>query len=176
LDALLSALSAAVLEREGGVVLHAAAIEWRKRAVLFVGPSGAGKTTAGNHCAGALSFARDRVALVGSGAGFAAWPLPGGSSDGALLPSSNRSWLPLAGIVRVRRGRTMPHFERLAAAHALAVLRESALSSSGAAVEEGQLLASLADIVSATPVDALHTVLGEPLAEVIDEWLGEEAP
>jgi hypothetical protein len=73
IDRLLLHGFAALLADRGGVVAHAAAVAGPRGAVAFVGPSGAGKTTAALNCPAPLIHP-DRVA-VGM-AGSAAWLAP----------------------------------------------------------------------------------------------------
>jgi hypothetical protein len=66
---LLHALAPKLIALRGGVVLHAAAALVRGGAVVFSGPSGAGKTTAAGAlaAAGATSICRDMLVLGGAG-------------------------------------------------------------------------------------------------------------
>ena len=71
-------MAAAIVQRRGGLNLHAAAIELDGQAVLFLGPSGAGKSTAAD-LSGAPIFANDRVCVAPDESGrFWVFSLPGG--------------------------------------------------------------------------------------------------
>jgi hypothetical protein len=169
-DAVVLGLSAAILEREGGLSLHAAAIELEGRAVLFVGPSGAGKSTAAQLARGSRVFAFDRVNVVPDGAGgYAAWSLPGGASL-AMAPSAHRR-LPLGAILRVRQGRGAPRIERLSATRGIFALRESIwLTDSSPSAEEHRMDAA-ALLRGRVRVAEIHTVLGQPHTGLISQWM-----
>jgi hypothetical protein len=157
-DAVLLGLSAAILEREGGISLHAAAIELDGRAVLFIGPSGAGKSTAARLAPGSRIFAYDRVNVGPDRAGgYVAWSLPGGTQ--VAVPTSAERQLPLAGIFRVRQSAGVPRVERLSAAKAMFAIRESMwLSDFSPSAEEARIDAA-ALLRAQVPVAELHTVL-----------------
>ncbi len=169
-DAVLLSLSMAILEREGGLSLHASAVELEGRAVLFVGPSGAGKSTAARLAAGARVFAFDRVNVAPDGAGgYVAWSAPGGSEAGT--PASAHRRLPLGAILRVRQGRGVPRIAKLAAAQGIFVLRESMwLTDLRPAAEDGRLDAAtlLRDRVR---VAEIHTVLAYPHRLLLAQWM-----
>lgn len=104
---LLQSLAAVVIWTEGGAVMHAAGVELDGEARLFVGPSGAGKTTACEHTDG-RAFAIDRVALVrDADRGWYAWSIPVGPLDGLTRPASGRLAAPIRSILRVRQGRQL---------------------------------------------------------------------
>jgi hypothetical protein len=169
-DAVVLGLSAAILEREGGLSLHAAAIELEGRAVLFVGPSGAGKSTAARLARGSRAFAFDRVNVVPDGAGgYAAWSLPGGAPLEIALSAHRR--LPLGAILRVRQGRGAPHIDRLVATRGIFALRESIwLTDSSPAAEEHRIDAATL-LRGRVRVAEVHTVLDQPHAGLIAQWM-----
>lgn len=118
---LLQSLVAVVVWAEGGTVLHAAGVELDGGAYLFVGPSGAGKTTACEHTEG-RTFAIDRVALMPDPEmRWHAWSIPVGPLDGLARPGSERLAAPVRSILRVRQG-TEPGIRRLAGSDALMVV------------------------------------------------------
>lgn len=168
--ALVTALAGAAINREGGLVLHASAIELDGRAVLFIGPSGAGKTTAANHTPGARWLARDRAAVVPGGGGYLAFPMAGG--DEIDLPRSDRAGVPVAAILRVRRGRDAIAIEELSALAAVRDVRESVQSGSATAEEEERRLDAIVALASRVPVASIYTKLHTPLTEPLSEWLG----
>jgi hypothetical protein len=168
-DAVVLALSVAILEREGGLSLHAAAVELDGHAVLFLGPSGAGKSTAARLTSGSRVFAFDRVSLARtahpSRTGYAAYSLPGG--DAVDVPRSSQRQLPLAAIFRVRQAREQARVARLTPAQAVFAVRESIwLSDMSPEAEEARFDAA-ARLVAQVPVAEIHTVLGQSHTELV---------
>jgi len=99
-DRLLMHGMAALLVREGAILVHGAAVESPDGAIAFVGPSGAGKTTAALNCPGRLLH-RDRVAIGVSDDGCWLAPVPflyGEPSAGGV------ERLPLALLAFVEKG------------------------------------------------------------------------
>jgi len=169
-DAVVLGLSAAILEREGGLSLHASAIELEGRAVLFIGPSGAGKSTAARLAGGSRSFAFDRVNVAPDGAGgYVAWSLPGGVE--ASSPSSAHRRLPLGAIFRVRQSRGAPRVATLAAAQGMFALRESMwLTDLSPSAEEGRIDAATL-LRRQVRVAEIHTVLEQSHTAILAHWL-----
>jgi hypothetical protein len=170
LQALMLGVSAAILHREGGVLLHAAAAELDGRAVLFVGPSGAGKSTAVRHTREARCFAYDHVALVPTAAGWVAWGLPGGSAvDAPLAPEPA---YPLAAVLRVRRALSgTPQVTRLFGAQALFALRESVEWADDSPGGEDVYLRAVMELSSQVTVGSIATVLGSANDSALRELL-----
>ena len=173
LGAALTAMATTLAEQAGGLVLHSSGIELDGKAVLFIGPSGAGKTTACNHVRSARGFAWDRTAIVPDGDGYRAWTLPGG--DEIVLPWSDHVTLPLAAVLRVRRGAAEPRIERASAVDAMVVLRES--TQSGAPDESAQhaCLERIARAAARVPIGFAHTLLDAGLDPMLRAWLREES-
>lgn len=166
-SALVTALSAAVIEREGGFVLHAAGVEIDGHAVLFVGPSGAGKTTASNHCGGARWIARDRAAVYPTRLGWYAAGMAGG--DDIDLPKAPAPVAPLGGILRIRRGEGRLVDPGLAAN--LRNLRESVTAAASTADDEAARLSRLVELAATARVGELSFELGRPLSGALTAWL-----
>ncbi|MCC6876500.1 MAG: hypothetical protein IT378_19510 [Sandaracinaceae bacterium] len=166
----LTALAALIVQREGGLVLHAAGVELEGRAVLFIGPSGAGKTTASHLCPGARWLCRDRAAVYPTSRGWWVAPMCGG--DAIDLPRSSAASLPVGAILRVRRDGTtaISRTERWAA---LRDLRES-IQSGDAGGGQLELDAALR-LIDEAPLGRASTVLGEPLTPALRAWLAEHA-
>lgn len=168
--ALLRGVAAAVLEREGGVTLHAAGVELDGRAIVYLGPSGAGKSTAARLTDGGRSFADDHVALVPTESGWMAWGLPGGSPN--RMPASAGVVFPIAALLRVRRGRASPRVERLSGTAALFAVREAVESGDCSPEAEAARLSTAARIAREVEVGTIHTVLERPLMREIAMGLG----
>jgi hypothetical protein len=174
-DAVVLGLSAAILEREGGLSLHAAAVELEGHAVLFVGPSGAGKTTAAALATGCQIFAFDRVNVAADGeGGYVAWSLPGGKQ--VAVPTSAHHRLPLAAVLRVRQGRGVPRIEQLSAAKALFAVRESMWLSDWSPMAEEHRIDAAALLRARVRVAEIHTVLGQShTAQLLEAVFGPDA-
>ena len=161
-------LNQAILERCGGAVLHAAAIEIDGRALAFVGPSGAGKTTACG-LTGRPWFSRDRLAVAPTDDGWWAWPLAGGS----VPPSSRASGLaalPLAGVLRVvQSDRT--RLQVTQGVQSVLDVRSCCFVGDTDAKAEPNRLEVVENLCNQVPVGRLHTVLGEDPTEGIRSWL-----
>lgn len=171
-SSLVTALASAIVSREGGVMLHASGIELDDGVVLFIGPSGAGKTTACNRAPGARAFTRDRAAVVPcatSPTGWAAWRMPGG--DEIALPSSHDAMRPLLGILRVRRGDDGVSLQTRASVSAVVLLRESAQSGGRTEEDEQRHVRSLLALATAVPIGELRSVLSASLTGPVREWL-----
>lgn len=165
--ALATALTTCVVTRLGGFCLHAAAIELDGRAVLFLGPSGAGKTTAANHCRGARVLARDRVVVYPTARGWFAAGLTGG--EASLLPSAEPRALPLGAVLRVVRRRETGVSD-LSGSAGLAALRES-IQSPASSSSEQELLRRALELSASTYVGQAAVVLGEDLSPHCQELL-----
>lgn len=160
-SAIVTALNAAVVSREGGLVLHAAGVELDGRAFLFIGPSGAGKTTAANHCQGARWMARDRAAVYPTPFGWYAAGMAGG--DPIELPRALGRVFPLANVSRIRRGADRVAQRPATLSEGVFYLRESLQSSRAATEVERSSLETIVDFHAKVPLRVLETKLGEPL-------------
>lgn len=161
---LLDGLSAAILEQAGGLLMHAAGVELDGLAYLFIGPSGAGKTTAAGQVFGARSFCVDRVAVALSNDETRAFVLPGGTDpiDGA--PKSPRRSLPLGGVLRVVQAQALD-VRAIAPHEALMMVRESVFSADRDRTAEHLRLDAIERLIGRVPVARLKTPLGAPLAQ-----------
>ena len=170
-SALVSALAGAAVFLRGGFVLHAAGVVVDGRAVLFVGPSGAGKTTAANHSAGAAWFAKDRAAVVFGPEGPVAWGMAGG--DAVDLPRAPARCYPLAAVLRVRRAGAPGTLEPLGLSGAVAALRESVQSGGDGAEAEASVLDAALRFAQRVPVGALHLRLGDDLTPALRAFVAQ---
>lgn len=173
LSGMVTAVTGTIVHREGGLVLHAAGVVLGGRAVLFIGPSGAGKTTAANQSDGASWLARDRAAILPGAGGWTAWGMAGG--DTIRLPQSARRSYPLAGVLRVRRGDGERPIRDLTGAEALSVVRESVQSAGGSREEEDRRFEAMARLLAEARVGEIRTELRKPVSDRVTQWLGEVA-
>ena len=167
LDDLLTPVVAAVAELGRGLVLHAASVELDGQVYAYVGPSGAGKTTAVGLTEDAGWYSRDRLVLHPHRGEWWAWPLAGGS-DVPDLPRSLEHALPLAAVLRVRHGRAV-ETKKSSAATAALLVRESMMAphKPGAG---GRLTSALDRALQLTHdvfVGEIHTVLGESIPSAL---------
>lgn len=164
--AVLSLLAATLAERVGGLVLHATAIVVAGRAVLFVGPSGAGKTTSARQVRGATWLARDRALVVPDAAGeWVAWGVPGG--DELPLQRAADVCAPVACVLRVLRSATRSRIVRLGRASTLLRLRESIQSGGLDLRDEAAALEAAVRLVGRVEVAGVEVVLGEDLDALV---------
>ena len=167
-SSLTTALVGAVVQDVGGVILHASGVIVDGLGVLFVGPSGAGKTTACNHTRGVHAFARDRAAVYGLADGqWLAWGMAGG--DPVDLPAAPPGPVPLAAILRVNHGSGTPAIDDVSGARAVSILRESLQSLRDG--DELRTLAVLENVRASVRVGVASTVLGHDLAPTLRAWL-----
>ena len=175
LSGLLRGISAAVLHREGGLVLHAAALELDGRAILFVGPSGAGKSTAVRLTEAGRCFAYDHVALAPTRNGWYAWGLPGGTAADA--PLAPHTVYPLAAVLRVRQAAFgEPQLTRLTAAQTLFAVRESVEWADETPAGEDSYLRAATQLSSSVAIGAITTVLRRSNSAALRAWLARVAP
>lgn len=170
-SSLCTALAAAVLRHAGGLVLHSAAVELDGQAVLFVGPSGAGKTTASSLTRTARWVAADRAAVYPTPWGWYAAPMAAGSDAPALRRAEPRP-RPLGAILRVRQGGP-PRIERVTSAEALGLLRSATLAPPSGADSEQRLFEDAVAVSNAVFVGVVSTALGEDLTAVVRTALNE---
>lgn len=168
-SALVTALTAAVVNREGGFVLHSAGVELDGRAVLFIGPSGAGKTTAANHCRGARSIAHDRAAVYPTPLGWYAAGMPGGERGD--LAAAPKTVFPLAGVLRPRRA-GCTRVTAVSPVSALRDLRESAMAVHSGPGDEAARLEALLELANDIRTGEVSLVLGDSLRDHLRRWAG----
>jgi hypothetical protein len=161
-------VASAIVQRHGGLNLHAAAIELDGQALLFLGPSGAGKSTAA-----ALShapvFASDRVNVAPDSAGqFWVFSLPGGTPVPGARCSERRA-LPLAGLMRVRQAPSneTPSLRELKGAARLFAVRAAACNGAIGLKAEDDLLQAILKLCERVRLSELHTVLDQPIGPLL---------
>jgi hypothetical protein len=176
LSALLLVLTATVVELAGGLYLHATAVELDGAAVLLLGPSGAGKTTAAQLLGDVSCLAHDRVIVVpaldaADGGGFWVWALPGGSPP--MLAKSTRRVLPLSACVRIRQAREKSAVVRVPLAQAYFLVREAVEIAIDSGFHEANRLDASAALASNVPVAIAHVVLSQNWAHELQLCLRE---
>ena len=158
-------IAAHAIAEHGGLLLHSAAIESDGAALVFFGPSGAGKTTTSllAQTAGRRVLSDDLNAIAPAGDGYRVEKVPFagdlGSAPETLPP------LPLGALCRLRKGTSV---------EARAMTKASALAALIAASpflnvdpERGKLLESrLLELVRAVPVVELTFGFDSPFAEI----------
>lgn len=138
----------------GALVLHAAAVLWRGQALVFAGPSGAGKTTISRTWggrAGAQVLSDDRVVVRHEEGRLMAYGTPWHGTGRAALPAG----APLGGVYALRRS----HQDSLAPlpeAEAVAELVRAAFLPHWDTLRTGKALRVLDLLVSRVPVVAAH--------------------
>lgn len=171
LDGALRSVRDSILPLSGGLLVHAAAVRVDSSAgpgaVLFVGRSGAGKSTAAR-LSGQPLFAADRVVLHSAESRVWAWRLPIGSPESGVVAAGEPVALPVLAILGVRQSSNGARTERLGRRRALMTLRAAVQAPAGH--DELELLASCEAIASLAHVAEVHTQLGAPveLAPVLD--------
>lgn len=169
LAGVLSAIVSALTIARGGAVLHSASVEWKSGVVAFIGPSGAGKTTACQHVTGARLFSIDRLLVAPVvGGGLGAFSLPGGTlpCEPSMRLSTEQS-RPLWAIYGLGQDRRVTRIESLSAAAQLALLRQCALDGRSGPAAAAQLLGNLVQLSNKVPVARLHLKWGDCLTSVL---------
>ncbi len=171
LGAVLQAAAVGVARLQGGLLLHAAAVNLAGRAIAFIGPSGAGKTTACQHVGGSTLLSADRLLVAPiPGGGFAAHAYPGGERPEPDMPDSPESSLPLAAVVGVARASGQTRLEPLGGAAGFAALRAAVVDGGrGARAEESSLVA-VEVLRRAVKVGKLHLRRGASLEGLLGRW------
>lgn len=174
-QSLLTGLSAALLHRRGGAILHAASIELHAGVIALIGPSGAGKSTASRQLEGGRGFSIDRLAVAPQpgGGGWLAFPSPGGTRSALDPPASTATEGPLLAILRVRKAASGLTIEHCPPATAVALLRQAAFFPAADTPAELELLVRLQRLSAEVPVANLHSSLGTMFAAPLGRWLSD---
>jgi hypothetical protein len=176
ITSLLTALGATVVNREGGLVVHATSVLLHGRAILFIGPSGAGKSTAAGLCSEAELLAPDRTVVFPARDGWRACGLAGGKVAADAPSRTAQVQAPLGGILRVRHASEAPALDRLSPSAGLATVRESVLASQGDSEGEERLFSTISRITERAPVGEVYTRLGVSMDSLLTNWLDRGAP
>ena len=163
-------ICARVIIEEGGLVLHAACIVRTGRAFVFVGQSGAGKTTVctlSPHC----RIATDDTTVVRRLDGkFVAWGMPG---TGSFQPPADSGPFEVAAVFKLvqdKRVRLVPMSGAKATAGILAL---PFFSSEGEIV--GKMLELVRDLTDHVPCYELHFRKDPSFWKCIDREMGKES-
>lgn len=160
-------LTALLLDREGGLLLHGAGLVRDGRGLLLLGPSGTGKTTAARNAAGAQVLNDDLVALRPAAGGWELHATPF-SNPSQVRPAWGQA--PLAGILRLRQA-TPPALGPLSAGQALAELAAAVPVLVADAARLPAMMARLAQVAQATPGAVLRLGPRPDYWPVVDAWL-----
>src|SRR6185369_9588397 len=149
-------LTSLLLPARGGVLIHASGIASQGEGFVFLGESGAGKTTTARRLGGegALRFADD-MAILHLAPGQPVRVEPCRFDRGGRLPGrENRSW-PLRAAYQVQKGAAVTQdFGKVKAS--LAVWCAAILSTTGPPGALGSLLGLASDLCRCVPPRALH--------------------
>jgi hypothetical protein len=172
----LRVLAAYVLASQGGLLLHSAGVGARHGALVFFGPSGAGKTTVARHAlaAGRRVLSDDLNAIVVGAAGSSVEQVPfagdlGGGHAATLSPAS----LPLRALCRLRQGSGVAA-TRITPAHALAGLLAASPFLNADRFRAAQLERHLLALAKRVPVLELTFARDSPftgIEEVVEAML-----
>lgn len=171
LPRLLLLMATTVIELAGGASLHATAVEHEGRAVLLLGPSGAGKTTAAQLLGDVACLANDRVnvvSLCGDSSSLWVWALPGGSPPS--LPRSAHVALPLAAMLRIKQAQE-PRVSALRSAEAVLFVREAIEVSVNSDQFEAQRLAAASELALAAVSGMAHVALARSWRAHLEDFL-----
>lgn len=165
LAAVFSAIASAIAILREGAVLHSASIEWEAGVVAFIGPSGAGKTTACQHVPGARLFSIDRLLVAPvSGGQWQAFSVPGGTPPSRpWLRKSRVQSRPLLAVFGLRHAQSATHFEPLSSVGRVALLRQCAFDGSREPAGAAETLGNLVRLATEVPIARLHLRRGENL-------------
>lgn len=168
LDYAARVLTALLLERAGGLLVHAAGLARAGRGLIFLGPSGAGKTTTARNAAGAQVLNDDLVALLPDAAGI--WRLHGTpfSNPSQVPPSPGQA--PLSGILRLQQA-ALPQIRPLSHGRAVAELAGAVPVLVADAARLPGLLARLSRLAAAVPCAILRLGPRPDYWPVVEAWL-----
>jgi hypothetical protein len=177
LPRLLLLLATTVIELAGGASLHATAVEHEGRAVLLLGPSGAGKTTAAQLLGDVTCLANDRVNVVLSrqkddAPALWVWALPGGSPP--TLPRSAHVALPLSAMLRIKQAQ-VPRVSALRSAEAVLFVREAIEVSVNSEHHEAQRLAAASELAMTAASGMAHVALAQSWRADLEGFLADTA-
>ena len=179
----LTALCGCLVERGGGVVMHATTVATDRGAISFVGPSGAGKTTAASHMQHCTWVSKDRVSIypiceverettydaAGDAPRHKWWAA--GMAGGDELPLSPHApgAVPLCGILRVEK-RDKTKVTAFDATRRIAHIRENVQSLAHDPLTHQAALKRSVEIAEAVQVAELGFHIGGDVPGEIERW------
>jgi hypothetical protein len=177
LTLMLNALVTSVAELAGGLCLHATAVAHSAGAVLLLGPSGAGKTTAAELLGADTQYlSNDRVTLVPDpieAGKYWVWSLPIGRAP--ELERCSEVSLPLAALLRVRQG-AVSKVAPVREVEALLQIRQAVEVSAGSEFFEPQRLDAVAALASAAKSGVAMIALSPSWRAQLDAFMAAEVP
>jgi hypothetical protein len=163
-DSVLRIVHTLLLSTRGGFLLHAASAVRAGRAMLFVGPSGAGKTTIARLAPEDVTLLTDEISYVRRlGDQYIAFGTP---FAGELGRSGQPVSAPVSGVYRLERG-SDNEVERLGASEAVRTLMKNILFFADDSELTGHLLETSCHVASTIPVYRLAFVPDARVWDVI---------
>lgn len=174
LTLLLNTLVTSVAELAGGLCLHATAVAHAAGAVLLLGPSGAGKTTAAELLgADVTCLSNDRVTLVPDPAAvgkYWVWSLPVGKAP--EIERCSEVCLPLVALLRVRQAQAhQVNVAPVREVEALMQIRQAVEVSRGSEFFEAERLTAVAALAAAAKSGVAHVALSQPWSASLDAFV-----
>jgi hypothetical protein len=164
IDAALRIIHSLILAREGGLLVHAASVVRNRRAFLFAGVSGAGKTTISRLAPADTKLLTDEISyLRQSGHGYVAYGTP---FAGELAKVGENVHAPLAALYFLRKGPENT-IETVRGSEAVHMLLENVLFFTHDAELVGLVFESACELVRNVPVYRLTFVPDESIWEQI---------
>lgn len=182
LTLMLNTLVTSIAELAGGLCLHATAVAHAAGAVLLLGPSGAGKTTAAELLGADLScLSNDRVTLVPDpihAGRYWVWSLPIGKAP--ALPRCAAVSLPLAALVRVLQAQACPTghtgpIREMREVEAMLQIRQAVEVSQGSEFFEPQRLLAVEALAAAARSGVAQVALAPSWRGELENFLGAAA-
>lgn len=171
LERMLVTLATTVAELAGALCLHATAVALRGSAVLLLGPSGAGKTTAAELLDDVACLSNDRVVIVSDPVDLDkhwVWSLPVGQAS--VLPRSAEPVLPLAAMLRVVQA-TEPAVTVARPVEAMLFVRQGVEVGLDSGPFEAQRLATVGRVVSSAHCGVANVALSHRWRPQLEEFL-----
>ncbi len=173
LEYFLRVLVALLADREGGLLLHAAALRVAGRVHLFTGPSGSGKSTVAALSPAAVTLNDDLVLLRRTGGRWIAHGTPFWNAE-TLDRGGQTASGPVAGIYRLVQDRDV-YLEPLSRAAATAELAANCPVVNGDPAALPGLMVRCRDLAGAVPVARLHFSRDPGFWELIDAGMGRRS-
>jgi hypothetical protein len=165
-DSVLRIVHSLLLSTRGGFLLHAASVVRAARAMLFVGPSGAGKTTMARLAPDDAILLTDEISYVRNvGGQYVAFGTP---FSGELARSGEAISAPVSGIYRLEQAEANV-VERLGESEAVRTLMKNILFFADDSELAGHLLDTACRVAAAVPIYRLAFTPDAKVWDVIHE-------